>query len=123
MSKPRLAINETEGRGSNWHDFEIGWYFPDEGEFGAMLGEERYTEADIAKAKPDDREVVVAYLAALKTEGVQQGSSRIFWETRKHASNALRAIKAAVVNDEKPWPEWAVKARAEGWKPPKGWKP
>lgn len=24
---------------------------------------------------------------------------------------------------DRPWPEWAETARANGWKPPKGWRP
>jgi len=41
------------------------------------------------------------------------------------AANYMRTIKTALrhAHDDTPWPEWALKAQAAGWKPPKGWKP
>lgn len=32
--------------------------------------------------------------------------------------NALKSAR-----DARPWPDWAIAATAEGWKPPRGWKP
>lgn len=116
----RLAIDDRDDYGR----YRIGWYFSEDGDFGAMLGDTKYAERDLAKMTcSEDRDCVIAYLAAVKTEGVEVGRDGIWWDGRKRAQNALRAIKAAVSNAEHPWPEWAVKARAAGWTPPKGWKP
>ncbi len=44
-----------------------------------------------------------------------------FWETEAEARVALRVAKEAL-KQERPLPEWAKTALAEGWKAPKGWK-
>ena len=123
MSDAKLMIDESDR-----YIYRIGWFLTEDDEFGAMLGDHRYTEAELAKmTSGDDRDCALAYLAAIKTEGVQQGryngSDCLWWESRSAVTKALRAIKAAVANADHPWPEWAVKAKAEGWTPPKGWKP
>lgn len=116
----RLAIDD----GDHYGEFRIGWLMTDEQEFGAMIGDERYTEAKLAEMTDrEDRECALAYLAALKTDGIIVRPRAIWWESRRSAQKALRAIKAAIANADHPWPDWAVKARAEGWTPPKGWKP
>lgn len=40
---------------------------------------------------------------------------------KRVCNTALKAERAK--RRDVPWPEWAIKATAEGWKPPKGWKP
>ena len=46
------------------------------------------------------------------------------FETRRHASECLALINAALLKGKgKPWPVWALEAEKAGWKPPKGWKP
>ena len=123
MSDAKLMIDEHRDG-----TYRIGWYFNEDGEYGAMLGDHRYTEVELANMTDrSDRECALAYFAAVKTEGAEQrqhnGMDSLWWESRSSATKALRAIKAALANAEHPWPEWAVKARAEGWTPPKGWKP
>lgn len=116
----RLAIDERGYDG----EYRIGWFLSEDGDFGAMIGETKYTEAQIAKMTDrEDHECALAYLAALKTDGYRVDWRGLIWESRSAAQKALRAIKAAIANADHPWPEWAVKARAEGWTPPKGWKP
>ena len=49
------------------------------------------------------------------------------WDTENRVKKALgvarRALKAFKSHYKKPWPEWALRAHAAGWRPPKGWKP
>lgn len=105
----------------------LGWsiIWVIDGDIGGTLGEDIYTDQQLAKAKFDDWEHIAATIAVSKTEGVERlGSHGYYWETKGDAMKALRAAKAAIKDkSKKPWPEWATKAVANGWKPPKGWKP
>ena len=118
MSKGKLSIYDADE-----YLYRLAWYFEDEGDFGGIVGEELYTENALKNASADDREAIVAQLTAAKTEGVQRDAVGYFWESKKDALGALRACKTAMKNTETPWPEWAIKAQAAGWKAPKGWKP
>jgi hypothetical protein len=118
--KPSLQIYEEQ------YVFRIQWYFPDVDDFGATLGESDFTEEDLKKLKPEDedRDHIVATIAAGKTPSVQKNGRGFFWDTSAAAKKALVAIRAAIKSDDGgPWPEWAIKAKANGWTPPKGWKP
>ncbi len=44
-----------------------------------------------------------------------------WWDNEKEALAALRVARE-VLKQDRPMPDWAQKALAEGWKPPKGWK-
>jgi hypothetical protein len=100
----------------------IGWVI--DGDEGALLGEELFTQRDLAKASGKEREHILATLTANTTEGCDYDGRAYFWETAKHAKAALRAIKAVLKSDPGgAWPEWAVKAKAAGWTSPKGWRP
>lgn len=121
--KDRLILSEY----TNGHQHRIAWFIVEHGEEGAVLGEDEYTEADLAKCvgrRVGEWEHVAATIAVSKIAGVQHDRRGYYWESRKDASSALRAARAAIKDrSAKPWPEWAVKASAEGWKPPKGWAP
>jgi hypothetical protein len=96
-------------------EYTIAW--DDDGNPGLLLGEtvpktyKEHTAATNAARVVGDCEK--------RRDGV------LVWETITGAKRALRAARAAVkaVQANTPWPEWAIKAKAEGWKPPKGWKP
>ena len=47
------------------------------------------------------------------------------WKTEREARRALAHLEVGMLAWEgaKPEPEWAIQARAAGWKPPKGWTP
>ena len=47
------------------------------------------------------------------------------FESIRVAREAKRLVNAALwnVQNKKPLPDWAQKAIAEGWSPPKGWRP
>jgi len=103
--------------------WRITWFLAEDGDLGASLGEQEYTQASLEKADPAERDHVLATLTAKKTAGVKRDGT-YYWESESAATKALRLINATLkADDGAPWPEWAIKAKAEGWKAPKGWKP
>lgn len=121
MAKPSLKIVNAD------YEYQIQWYFPDDGDFGSTLGESTFTDCDLKTCERDDRDHVIASITASKTEGVEgvvrDGTRGYYWPSKSAATAALRAIRIAIKSDEAPWPEWAIKAAGAGWKAPKGWKP
>lgn len=114
-----LVIDDHDRTG-----YRIKWFLEEEADLGAVLGETLYTSTALAKAKTDDWDHIAATIAVGATEGVEHDRDGYYWESRKHAQAALRAAKAVLKDkSRKPWPEWAVKAKAAGWKAPKGWAP
>lgn len=103
----------------------IGWYFPAEGELGALLGDEDVTAEQVAAAKdPEHWETLTAHYVAGQTKGVSRPGFHYVWPTRAAANSALKAVKQALkAKGGKPWPAWALEAKAAGWTPPKGWTP
>jgi hypothetical protein len=129
----RIVIVESR------YGYSLQWYLEEDGDLGLTLGEgethESLSKMDKAITRrgtvgedPDGKvEHAVTTLAAWKHEGMHlapQGQG-FYWESKKGAAEALRLVKVAIkeLKDNKPWPEWAKQAAANGWKPPKGWKP
>lgn len=100
--------------------YRIGWYFEDEGDFGGMLGEDPNLPAE-APVERASWEHWIANKTAASFEP-EKDTIGFFWESAAKAKKALRSIKEAMKTD-KPMPEWATMALANGWKPPKSWKP
>lgn len=107
--------------------FRIAWWLEGDDDFGLYVGE---SISDDVENGSEKQECIVAENAARKTKGVQFDNNNLcfYWETISNARAALREINAALnafranrVN--LPWPDWAIKAKADGWKPPKNWKP
>lgn len=121
VAKDKLFVRDDDSR----RVYRITWFLADDGDHGADLGDgDEYTDADLADALGDDRPHIVACMAAAKSDGVERDRRGYFWESHRDAATALRACNIAIKNDGgPPWPEWATKAAAEGWKAPKGWKP
>jgi hypothetical protein len=121
VAKDKLVINEEWGEDV----LRIAWLLAEDGDIGATLGDgDRYTQADLNKATPDDRPHILACLTAAKDDGVEHDRRGFYWTTRAKATLALRMINLALKTDGgAPWPEWALKAKAEGWREPKGWRP
>ena len=112
----KLSINETD-RG-----FSIGWYDSVDGDFGLMLSDRDEDETDLETI------AAVKAISAMKTKPLYDSQvGQWVWDSARQAGAALRvakeAIKLAQSKKFKPMPPWAVAALAEGWKPPKGWKP
>ena len=101
-------------------------------DIGAVLGEESsltiigYKNSLLkANINKDEREHMIASVAAMDTEGYQCSPEGFYWETKKEAQVALRYINLRLKSDreDRPWPEWAIQAKTAGWTPPKNWKP
>jgi hypothetical protein len=67
-------------------------------------------------------EVVLADHAALPFSSGRRGGHFVF-DSRADAKKAIAAARLAIKSLERPMPDWATRALAAGWKPPKGWKP
>jgi hypothetical protein len=100
---------DVSGGGSSWTLF---WH-SDDGE-GAEL-----SESLRAELSPESRELKRLLV------GVPGVGVRWVWETEREARRALAHLEVGMLAWEgaKPEPEWAIQARAAGWKPPKGWTP
>ena len=107
-------------------DFCLGWYIPDENDFGAHVGEDaREVEKVLATKEPPesradfDNWVVIVAVHKL-ADGV--GAHGFYFESMKRAKEALAAANLALLS-KNVWPDWALKAKAAGWTPPKNWVP
>lgn len=114
-----LAVVEEASTG-NYH---IAWFIPDDDGYGAYVGagfpeDEKVTEDN----KNELWEMKTANEVA-RPFACCKGSYGYEFETEKKAKQALVACNLALSSREVPMPDWALKAAAAGWKPPKGWKP
>jgi hypothetical protein len=118
--KDHLFVDDSE----RWL-FRLTWYLADDDDIGGTLGDgDRYTLKDLERVEEGDRNHVAATLALqeMQSEGKAQRDGRgFYWESRTEATRALVVVNQAIKGQ--PWPDWAVKAKAAGWKPPRGWKP
>jgi len=104
-----------------WGDvFSIDWYDPKTGDTGLGVGELR-----LGARCPKRRENADTWLSqkAAKpfADEIEEGKPFVFY-TRRKAAKALAAANEAL-HANVVWPAWALKAKAEGWIPPKGWRP
>ena len=121
--KDHLMIDDADS-----YAYRIVWYLAEEQDYGAVLGEGGVhpTREDLEKIEDfEDRTTALCDIVAGESSGVQHDDKGYCWESRSAAQTALRSCNAAMkqLASGKPWPEWAMKAKAAGWKPPKGWKP
>lgn len=116
----RLAIKDWNRDSS----YTIGWFLPDVGDFGQMLGDG--AESTSEGTDPDTKAACDA-IRALPPEHAPEALNAHEWRwySKSGAAAALRVAKAAVAaaKSNRPLPEWAQQALAAGWKAPKGWKP
>jgi hypothetical protein len=124
---------------SYYEDGALAWHDGDDE--GSTIGQEghdlRDLEKKLAKARAckspnrDEIEYFTVELAVTKfarTLGEDAAySPKEFWifhtaQALKSALAVARAAKKSAMDDQ-PWPEWALLAQANGWKPPKGWRP
>ena len=142
--KDKLVVQE-HGFGSASGGYGIYWLCAnDEGtdyDIGGALGE---SLDDVPKSIDDvdkrefsdddgrDRDFFVATIAASQASPDGRDNCGFYWDSVSAAKRAITKINAARKADAaaqkalkagKPWPEWAVKAKAEGWRAPKGWVP
>lgn len=115
MAKDKLVVVEERGV------YRIQWMLADEDyDMGGYLGQDA---ADGTGTAPKDRADWEhwAASAAVRATGAQRDSTSFYWDTGASATAALRVARAALVQ-ERPLPDWAIKATAEKRTPPKGWK-
>ena len=115
----------------------IGWWLEEDDDIGATIGDgyDYKTFSDEAireKTEEDDRlhNIAGRTLEKLSKDpkwsvGMTRDHEGFRFDSRAKAREALRLIKAEfkAFESKTPYPEWAVKALAAGWKAPKGWKP
>lgn len=97
------------------HGCVLMWLCADDGDLGGTLGE----------APPRDDEGHKLHELALAAGG-QKHEDGWVWETEREAKKALAMVNTGMLAWEsvgKPWPVWAMEAKAAGWTPPKGWVP
>ncbi len=102
------------------YKFRIAWY--EDGEEGGWLGQDPNDGLGDAPTDSDDWEHWAASGAVRALPSTQSDSLSFFWESMSDAKAALRVAKLAL-KSERPMPDWARTAIANGWKPPRGWKP
>lgn len=120
MAKDKLVVEPIR------NGYAIGWFLVEDGELGAMLGES--ISGLTVPSQDEDRDWWASETAAraLVPKPERDDNHGCFiWGTEGAAKKALREIKARMASllGDKPWPEWALKAKAAGWSPPQGWKP
>ena len=113
--------------------YRIQWELDDGDDLGAFFGQEKKEPPeDFSKTTTKmDRDYWAAERAGFQV--IKEGdpdtrghdSTGFWWEGRSQATKALTKVKAmmSATLSSVPWPEWAITAQANGWKPPKGWKP
>jgi len=122
MPIPKIAVVPISRVYANCSGFYIQWRFEDE--FGGCIG-------DVAGEDQDDTDARLANAAArpFAINGETKSTVAPFiFADQATANKAATAIRTAFKIDAAtraglPWPEWAVKANAAGWKPPRGWSP
>lgn len=109
-----LYLDILEGK----FGFQIGWYIPDEGEFGLVIDNDPTIDKD-------NLLVVQTLIDFCESNGLEVPSlhKEFVFETKAQAVKALRAVNAKLYYRKQELPEWAKRALAAGWSPPKEWKP
>lgn len=127
MSKDTLELVEDR-------DYRLKWWLPEDQDYGATVGEDGRCPK---KDKDTDIEWYTAEVVCFRllkahpdSDTFGLDSHGFWWSSKTAAAKVLRQIRsetkvALQVNGgaEAKWPEWAITAKANGWKPPKNWKP
>lgn len=98
--------------------YYLGWCDSGDADGDCKVGEEDHAP---------EHETIVATLAPLVNgDSIRRDPGGAFlFERRTDATKALAMLNAALLAEKagRPWPSWALEAKAAGWKPPKGWTP
>jgi hypothetical protein len=103
----------------------IGWASPEDGVVDAVIGNEYFpADKDPDRAWCISTDTLKEYFTKQEW-GLPEPGEPFAFESERHAKEALRLINAKLhyAKQNKPIPDWAEKALAAGWSPPKGWKP
>lgn len=99
------------------YNFYLAWF--EDGDEGGFLGQD---PLDGTGDPPTDRDDWEHWAASKAVSSAERDSYGFTWESERAAKSAL-ALARAALNYERPLPEWAQTALANGWKAPRGWKP
>lgn len=121
---PKYRDKEGQSLGILEHGYAlcIGWWLPDEGDFGLILTN------DWKDGQDDSGETNVAVRVCrdyFEKNRLTIPRGEFEFESMRQAKECLRLINAELFywQKKKPLPDWAKTALAEGWSPPKGWSP
>jgi len=109
---------------ANNHLFYLQWEVElDDGEIdlGATLCENKNDGLGKQPTDRGDWEHWMACKTVRELPNFQRDDRGAYFESQAEAKNALAIVKLALKQD-RPMPQWAKTALAEGWKAPKGWK-
>ena len=120
MNDDHLSVYED-----NYSVWRICWIV--DYDQGMTLGEDNVQQT-LSKGRSDvdngDDEHYLATRSVHTSYNVKHDNDGFFWQNKKDVMAALKLAKLAIKNkneNEDDWPDWAKKALAKGWKPPKGW--
>jgi hypothetical protein len=113
-----LALQHPSGRDNKVY---IAWFLPEEGDFGLVAGQGEGS-ADLDENSKTVCDTLAKHFADRGWKH-KLGTAYSF-ESEKYAAEALRLCNVALhcASEQKPLPDWAAKAIAEGFTPPRGWK-
>lgn len=129
MAKSKWVVEEDR------YVYRIQWFDAEDQDLGAIFGDAKYpglhqghfpiNPKEPAQATAWDRGHNAGVDAVLISGLGTFGRMGIEFESNANAQKALRILNACckMAHDKTPWPDWALQARAAGWKAPKGWKP
>lgn len=117
------------------YQYYIRWFLAEEGDLGGYLGQSKTDGKGEAPRRRGNVEHWVASKAVRETQP-KRDSTGFFWVTLRDAEDARRLCRAALrahagaaftpdtpaAKKARALPAWAIKAKAEGWKAPNGWK-
>lgn len=117
VSKDKLQVFEGN------FGFYVAWFLADECDGGARLGD---GYSGRSRPPPENREDYECWLSErvayeIAADAYVPGRGVYLWDSRTEASRVLRVINERL-KQPRDLPDWAKKALAEGWKPPKGWQ-
>jgi len=99
--------------------FRIAWF--EDGDEGGALGQDESEELAIRR-KTAKHGSIGPQAARRASAGAESDSCSLFWSEYHSARTAL-ALARTALKHERPMPEWAQTALANGWKARRGWKP
>jgi hypothetical protein len=106
---------------------EIGWWDEANDIEGYLcLGEVVvYGDEDEDEARACEEHNWISSEVAKQFPADHLDGDRYLWDGVAKSKKVLalaRALQKQFRSKPRPWPDWALRAAAENWKPPKGWK-
>jgi len=130
MADKLVVIEAQSCSGMPDHGVCLAWLLDEDGDIGYVVGTDSpqpiagIDDADDALtsfAEEEARQFLAEHQNCVYVSDV----GAIIFEVTKDAKAVLAKAKVRLASwkSKKPWPEWAIQAKAAGWKMPKTWKP